>query len=212
MFDEIFKKEIYKFCSNSDRPFIIDCGANIGLSIIYFKRLFPNSEILAFEPDRSIFRILEKNISSFDFSGVKLLNQAVWDSATHLEFMSEGADGGRVVETDLKNLKKYQVEAIRIKDFLTKPVDLLKVDIEGAETTVIQDCKERLHYVKNLFIEYHSFVNSPQTLHAITQILADSGFRIHLHPSFSSPHPFIERLAASGMDMQVNIFAFREAG
>jgi FkbM family methyltransferase len=212
MFDEIFKKEIYKFRCNSDRPFIIDCGANIGLSIIYFKQLFPNSEILAFEPDRSIFQILERNVSNFGFSDIKLLNKAVWDSATTLEFMAEGADGGRVVEADCENLRKYQVEAIRIKKFLTKPIDLLKIDIEGAETIVLQDCKDKLHHVNNLFIEYHSFVNAPQTFHSIIQILVDAGFRIHLHPSFSSPHPFVDRLVSSDMDMQVNIFAFREAG
>jgi FkbM family methyltransferase len=210
MFDEIFRKEIYKFISNNDEPFIIDCGANIGLSTIYFKKLFPKSRILAFEPDEHIFQILIWNILNFKFSNVELFNKAVWDSETTLEFMVEGADGGRIIESNSSNPCGYQVETLRINNFLGKTIDFLKLDIEGAETRVLQDCKDHLSNVKNLFIEYHSFVDAPQTLHLITQILFDAGFRIHLQPSFMSPHPFVKRCVSAGMDMQINIFAFRE--
>ena len=45
MYKELFEKEIYKFKSNNPAPVIIDCGANIGLAIIYWKRLFPEAHI-----------------------------------------------------------------------------------------------------------------------------------------------------------------------
>ena len=48
---ELFEHQIYKFKCDTETPYIIDCGANIGLSIIYFKLLFPKAEIIAFEPD-----------------------------------------------------------------------------------------------------------------------------------------------------------------
>ena len=47
---ELFGLEIYKFNSEKTEPFIIDCGANIGLSVIYFKKLFPKAKVIAFEP------------------------------------------------------------------------------------------------------------------------------------------------------------------
>ncbi len=66
---EIFLDEIYKQNLPS-KPYIIDCGANIGLSVIYMKRFFPGAEIIAFEPDEQNFKFLEENVRSFGFSGV----------------------------------------------------------------------------------------------------------------------------------------------
>src|SRR5215203_998957 len=57
-YSEIFKRGIYRFETQSDSPVIIDCGANIGLSVIYFKRLFPAARIIAFEADPSVFDVL----------------------------------------------------------------------------------------------------------------------------------------------------------
>ena len=64
---ELFGQEIYKFQTDSEIPYILDCGANIGLSVIYFKKLFPNAKIVAFEPDKKIFDYLKFNINSFGF-------------------------------------------------------------------------------------------------------------------------------------------------
>lgn len=47
-FKEIFFDEIYKFKTQKNNPIIIDCGANAGISILYFKKLYPNSEIIAY--------------------------------------------------------------------------------------------------------------------------------------------------------------------
>jgi hypothetical protein len=54
-YQEIFEEECYSFNASSSYPFIIDCGSNIGLSIIYFKRQYPNARIIGFEPDPMIF-------------------------------------------------------------------------------------------------------------------------------------------------------------
>ena len=60
--EEIFEEEVYRFQTENKTPLIIDCGANIGLSVLYFRRLFPNAKIIAFEPDEGIFKILQKNM------------------------------------------------------------------------------------------------------------------------------------------------------
>jgi FkbM family methyltransferase len=211
MYDEIFNSEIYKFTCDHDRPLIIDCGANIGLSIIYFKQLFPKAKILAFEPDRKAIASLRFNIESFGFSDVQVLERAVWNEETTLEFLAEGADGGRIVAIENQNFSKHIVETVRLRDYLQEQVDFLKIDIEGAETEVILDCRDLLKNIRNLFIEYHSFVERPQTLHVITSVLAEAGFRIHIHPPVISPHPFVSRNVHMGMDMQLNIFAFRDS-
>lgn len=209
MYNEIFRREIYKFKAKSQSPLIIDGGSNVGLSVLYFKQLYPDSHVIAFEPDAQVFKILKANVIKNKLSGVELVNSALWSSETILEFMSEGADGGRVSQVNA-NADKYQVQAVRLRNYLTKPVDFLKLDIEGAETEVIKDCQDLLYNVKNLFVEYHSFINKTQSLHIILNILFETGFRIHMHSQNSSSQPFCHRKIHLEMDMQVNIFAYRE--
>jgi FkbM family methyltransferase len=206
---EIFEQQIYRFTSKTPSPRIIDGGANIGLSIIYFKELYPNSIITAFEPDSSVFKVLENNVRNFDLANVTLVQKALWKEERVLEFMAEGADGGRVVEIE-NSMPVIKVDAIRLRSYLEEHIDFLKLDIEGAETEVIEDCQDLLKNVDNLFVEYHSFVDRPQTLDNLIAILAKSGFRIHIHPPVTSPQPFYERNVHMGMDMQLNIFAFRD--
>jgi FkbM family methyltransferase len=206
-FREIFENQIYHFKAKTNRPYILDCGANIGLSVVYFKRLYPQSQIIAFEPDRAIFEILSKNIRSFGYDDVELHNRAVWNSDTDLNFTSDGADGGRLSVAHDK--PDSLVKAVRLRDYLDRKIDFLKLDIEGAETTVLADCTESLRNVDALFVEYHSFAAQPQTLNELVETLAQAGFRLHIHAPMPAPQPFIKRRTEMGMDMQLNIFAFR---
>jgi FkbM family methyltransferase len=206
-FQQIFEEQIYRFKANTERPYILDCGANIGLSVIYFKQLYPQSIIVAFEADRSVFETLRKNVQSFGYDDVEFVNRAVWNGETELNFTSDGADGGRLsVPADHPT---QVVKTIRLRDHLDHKIDFLKLDIEGAETAVLQDCADRLSNVEALFVEYHSFAGEPQSLHVLTDVLANAGFRLHIQAPMPAPQPFIKRHPEMGMDMQLNIFAFR---
>jgi FkbM family methyltransferase len=209
MYREIFEKQIYRFETDSKIPFIIDAGANIGLSIIYLKELYPNSRIIAFEPDSSVFEVLKANVKNSSLTDVELVKKALWSSETTLEFLSEGSDGGRMVNLE-DSAKKITVETVRLRDFLCQPVDFLKMDIEGAETEVLRDVQDLLPNVSNLFVEYHSFANGPQTLSEVIEIISNAGFRLHICPCLISPQPLFKRTVYCGMDMQLNLFAFRE--
>ena len=207
MYGEIFKQQIYSFEAGSQSPLIIDGGANIGLSTIYFKQLYPQCRVIAFEPDADVFPVLANNIRRRGYRDVELRQRALWSSETALSFMAEGADGGRIAQSgDPRNIV---VQTVRLRDHLDRPVDLLKLDIEGAETEVIADCADLLHNVRHLFVEYHSFEAKPQTLRQLVDCLADAGFRLHFQSINASPQPFLRRNLCLGMDMQLNIFAFR---
>lgn len=208
-YHEIFTQNIYKFNSNNKMPTIIDCGSNCGTSIVYFKKLFPNCSIIGFEADSNIYRILKKNIDHRNYSNVKINNLAIWKEETEIEFFSEGSDGGRITN-NYDNKSKKVVRTIRLSSVLKDiSVDMLKIDIEGAETEVLLECKDYLNNVKNIFIEYHSFLDSTQTLDVILQILKEKGFRYHIHHQFISTIPFVSRKLQLGMDLQLNIFAYK---
>jgi FkbM family methyltransferase len=204
-YDEIFESESYHFTANNETPYIIDGGANIGLSVLYIKRLYPNSEIVAFEPDDLVYRALEFNTKKL--KNVTLIRRALWSSETEQDFFADGADAGRLAQRGDKI--GYLVKTVRLADYLTRHVDLLKLDIEGAETEVLHDCEGLLVNVERIFVEYHSFPNRPQVLDRLLQILRNSGFRIDIYACGSPRRPFSARRNYLGMDLQLNIFAYR---
>lgn len=62
LFREIFIEPSYFFRTERPHPLIVDCGSNIGMSVIFFKLLYPDARVLAFEPDPAPFELLEQNI------------------------------------------------------------------------------------------------------------------------------------------------------
>jgi len=207
--NELFKSEMYKFKANTDNPYIIDCGANLGMSVIYFKELYPEASIIAFEADEYIFGFLEKNMKSFEYKNVQLINKAVWDADDTLSFVVEGGAGGRLEKEN--TLGKYKrVPCTSLKKYLIgRKVDFLKIDIEGAEYEVIKDCENELKNIDYIFIEYHSMLNKEQNLHKILEIVQKAGFNYHIKDAYTTKHPFIERKLNYGMDLQLNIFCYK---
>lgn len=206
---ELFQSEMYKFKANRPNPCIIDCGANLGMSIIYFKQLYPEASIIAFEADDYIFNFLQKNVNSFGYKDVELINKAVWNCDDTLSFIAEGGAGGRI-EEETTSGKYKKVVCTSLKKYLTgRKVDFLKIDIEGAEYEVIQDCKSELKNIDYLFIEYHSMPDRKQNLHKILKIVQKAGFSYHIKEAYTTKYPFIERNLNFGMDLQLNIFCYK---
>lgn len=212
MYKEIFEQEIYKFKTSTREPYIIDGGANIGLATIYLKGLYPSSKIIAFEPDPEIFKILKHNIKIFDFGQIELIQKGLWNANTNLFFKSEGADAGLIAEIDKNNsASESEIEVVSLKPYLKQPVDFLKLDIEGAETVVLKNIQDDLGNIERIFVEYHSFIGQSQTLNEIIDILTKAKFRLHIStPGFSSISPFMNLNVYNNMDMQLNIYGYKE--
>ena len=209
-YQQIFERELYSFSTSRENPKIVDCGANIGLCILYWKQLYPTAQITAFEPDPKVFETLVWNCKHWELTNVELINKAVWSSETELPFWSEGADAGRLLEdSELNDKSSITVVTANLRDYLQGAVDFLKLDIEGAETEVLLHCADCLHRISHLFVEYHSFVGKEQGIDAILRVLRHADFRIHIQPELVSQKPFMEQLNNEGMDQRLNIFAYR---
>ena len=206
--NELFVEEVYAFESNKVDPLIIDCGANIGLSIIYFKRLFPLSHIMGFEPDDTIFDMMKFNLSQYNFDNIELFQKAVWINETPLLFLKNGSLGGHLTKSSQENT--IEVQTFHLRNLLSiKKVDFLKIDIEGAEYDIIYDCKDVLENVENIFIEYHSFHENPQMIGELLIILKEAGFKIYIKEAWDNmKKPFIEKKGPY-FDLQLNIFGYR---
>jgi FkbM family methyltransferase len=209
-YNEIFKEQIYNFDSENKSPIIIDCGANIGLAILFMKYKYPDSKIVAFEPEKNIFKYLTKNIYNNNFSNVELINKAVWKENCLLKFENEGSDSSRIIGIEgIENVKShYEVEAVKLSDYIESQVELLKIDIEGAEVEVLKEIEHKLQFINRIFIEYHSPNEEGQRLQDILAILSRNGFNYYIDSSFKvNNSPYIEKKQYMGFKFFLNIFA-----
>ena len=159
-YQELFYNELYKFKADNETPKIVDCGANIGLSVLYFKKIYPKSTITAFEADPEIYKYLRKNIEANQVQGVNAISKAVWSEEKTLSFSSQGGDAGRIDAGGDTNI--VQIQAVTLERFLNGPIDLLKIDVEGAELDVLKGAGDNLKNCKLVFVEYHSFGHKKQ--------------------------------------------------
>ena len=208
-FKDIFTEGNYKFETAKVSPVIYDCGANIGMSCIYFKKLYPQAMIKAFEADPGISALLASNLTANNINDVEVINKAVWINDTGVDLNVEGADGSSIYTDG----NKVSVESIRLKVLLDSEVsiDLLKIDIEGAELEVLRDCRNSLTQVKKLFVEFHSFTNRKQELDELLGILRSNNFRYYINNPSERRLPFINKWIRSNpnMDLQLNIYAYK---
>jgi len=206
---EIFIQEIYKQ-TLPENAYVLDCGANIGLSVIYIKRICSTATVVAFEPDSSNFKLLKANIQSHGLQNIELKNVAVWNQNMSLNFLSEGSMSSKINFNE-KTKQSNMVQAIRLKDYLTKKIDFLKIDIEGAEFEVIKDIKDNMDNIKTLFIEYHGNFEQNKELTELFEIIKFNGFHFYIKEAASVyDHPFIHNKDFHPQyDIQLNIFCFR---
>jgi FkbM family methyltransferase len=143
---------------------IIDAGANIGLSTAIFASRYPNSSIIALEPDSENFDRLKKNTK--DYQNVTCLNVAIWYESTSLPWVDVGLGnvGYRLASTlssDMAATPRGSIQAWSVPDLLSKlkllSVSILKMDIEGAEVAVLTRNNMWLSQVETLVVEFHDF-------------------------------------------------------
>lgn len=200
---EIFVDEVYLFKAASDAPRIIDAGANIGLSVLYFKHLYPKCRLTAFEPDPAIFKLLQANVGALP--GVELHEAAAWTEDTTLTFYPTGSLAGSTEVDFTAKGEAIRIKAERLRDEIAKgPVDFLKIDIEGAENQVLFDIADQLGSVDHLFLEYHSNPEKPQLLGEMLTVVKDAGFRYFINGAHAPWRPYMDTVE-SGFDLQLNI-------
>lgn len=162
--DEIFNQEIYKTDFNTDTSVIFDLGSHIGLSILYFKMNYPNAKIIGFEPNPNVFPLLEENIYCNNIQDVELHNIALGNTKEIREFhidnqydafstsgFKPNAWNGEQSTTSIS------VKTEKLSKYVNTPIDLVKMDIEGAEKEVLTELEQsdKLRYIKNIIIECH---------------------------------------------------------
>lgn len=209
-YKEIFVDEFYYFKTSDPKPVIFDCGTNVGMSVLYFKEIHPGARIVAFEAEPEIINVLGSNLQQNNITDIEVIPKAVWKDYEGVWFGSESADSSSIYS----KAEKKKIPSVRLKDYLEKEkqIDFLKIDIEGAETEVLDDCRNSLSNVRNLFVEFHSYIGNTQGLADIIRIFEENSFRYYIDTNQHRLRPFVDHKYRGNdvMDLQLNIFGWRE--
>jgi FkbM family methyltransferase len=153
MFEEVFIDGEYALPNELHPRLILDVGANAGFASVYFANRYPQARILAVEPDPSNVELLRRNVAAYP--QVEVVHGAVWFESTTLGLDDRGDKSGIQVRAEAGG----DVRALTIDELLalanSSRVDILKLDVEGAEKELFEHNPAWLANVGVLMIELH---------------------------------------------------------
>ncbi len=201
LYREIFLQHHYKFKERSTKPVIIDCGSNIGVSVLYFKIHYPESTIEAFEANPNAFKLLERNIAENGLSKVNAHNKALWDEEKELSFYIDDNLGTLLgsVRKDRGGQKEIKIKSEKLSNVVKKyeSIDLLKIDVEGAEKKLIADLNQNglIEKAWKYIIEYHHNIEDDRSkLSEFLGIFESRGYNYIIKESYTAPDNFQDLL------------------
>jgi FkbM family methyltransferase len=177
IFREIFEWNIYRVPSKK-RKLILDVGANVG----FFSLRYSNKteKIIAIEPHPRNFEILNKNIKINGIRNIEALNLAINDKVGNSILYGSGGSASIINNS---SDEKYVVKTTTLDEICKniEKIDLLKIDVEGAEELVLKGGNTTLNKVHTLVVEvHHDWVKEE----SIIKVLSNVGFKIKKLPSY----------------------------
>jgi len=155
----LFEKEYENIRCANPRT-IIDVGANIGTSAIYFAKKYPDAKIYAVEPENGNFDLLTRN--TVNYENIIPVKAAIWGSADKrvIKNRDTGHWGYTISDTQNKVTSTGQeIDCVTISNFMSEykisKIDILKMDIEGGEKDVLENSSEWIHSVDVITAELH---------------------------------------------------------
>lgn len=153
---QIFVSQEYALPADIEpgRKFIIDAGAHCGFATIFFAHKYPDAHIISIEPNPDNFKLLEKN--TYNLSNVKIMNSALLGESKSI---SANSSHNSFASFYVKEESGSGIESVTVFDLLNESqfdqIDILKVDIEGAEKEVFEKSENWIDDVTIIFVEPH---------------------------------------------------------
>jgi len=178
---DIFIDGALEYRADSAAPRILDCGGNVGLASLFFKRRFPSARITAYEADPAIYKMLRANLDANGAGDVESVHAALWTENGRVRFLAEGSDSGTIeVRSNGIDERTVDVPSLRLRDLIANDpngrINLLKLDIEGAEDAVLADCEPVLDQIDSIVMDLHEFDPLVRQAPRVLELLARNGF------------------------------------
>jgi FkbM family methyltransferase len=150
---------------------IIDAGANIGNHSVYFAKLCGAKQIFAFEPLRQSFKILQRNAELNAYDQIQCYNFALGSSDGKADFQTYNTEN--LGATVLGRSERGQYSVRTLDSFHFDAVDVIKLDVEGAEASVLEGARKTLLIFKPIILTEIL----PETGSATDEKLQSLGYR-----------------------------------
>jgi FkbM family methyltransferase len=157
--------------------------------------------------------VLQDNVRKNQWANVEVHNKAIYPTDGTINFYSDPKCPGSLVMSTARErfpgrtVNCQQVETVRLSTFVQGEVDLLKMDIEGAEGSVLVELAEagKLKCIKEMFIEYHHHLNPMEDrLAEVLRLFEENGFGYQIY--CPSKRPFDRRAF-----QDILIYAYRRS-
>jgi FkbM family methyltransferase len=182
-FREIFLREEYSIKLPFVPKTIIDAGANIGFTTLFFHRAYPSAKIVLLEPDGENFKTLKQNTSGYP--NLYPLQSALFNRIGEIMIVDEGHGIRGFMAREISDGQKgHTMPCTTLVELMSNhnltEIDILKMDIEGSELEVFQHQPEKwLPKVKCLIIELHDRMK-PGCSKAVFQAVSRHNFEFSI--------------------------------
>lgn len=185
--NEIFIEGCYRMPLPA-RPLILDCGANAGTSLLFFARAFPDSRLVAFEPDPDAFELLGRTVRENRIT-VEVHQLALGREEGIATIQTDGPASVHATLSDAEP-EGVTVRVVRLSPYVpAEGVDLLKLDVEGSELRVLEELRDAqaLSRVRALVAEVHPELGVPTEV--VRALLEEDGFTVKGERLLSAVRP-----------------------
>lgn len=206
---EKFIDEEYHFQTSVTRPVIFDCGASIGMAMIYFKSLYPDAIIHCFEPNPGAMQLLKLNVDENNLKDVTLHESALTaeERSVLLTIPDEKSMLNAGLLAGTEKSASIIVRGEKLSDYVSanEKVDLVKIDVEGSEYEIARELQRSgvlaRRTIKQFIIEFHTrTLKDKISVEDFCSIFENAGYGVGQHKLFYH-HPdsdYIIRAIAMG--------------
>ena len=189
-FGMALKHDVYGSIYNeiSKSKIILDIGSNHGFFSFECLSHNPNCQIYAFEPNLDNYERFKNNISLNNISKIKLYNLGCYSSDKKLEEFNDNPTNSGMFyysEKSRNEINSKKMQFIVADDFIRENslenIDIIKIDVEGAEYHVLQGLKNYLfkaNPIIHIEIDNTNLFKFDSSLDKVVKLLEDCGFRI----------------------------------
>jgi len=179
IFEDILITEHYAIDYKCDPKVIFDCGANIGIAAVYYANRFPEAKIICIEPESSNFEMLKKNTECYP--NINILKAGLWYKKSHLKIDDDNRQKWSFTVSEVPEDTPNSIKAVSIPDLMREyhcnEIDILKIDIEGAEKELFEKDYDWLSKVNVIVIETHDSLREGCS-HAFFRALINYNFSL----------------------------------